>query len=25
MSATLSGGKKGFENRTQEVSAISRG
>jgi replicative DNA helicase len=25
MSATLSGGKKGYENRTQEVSAISRG
>jgi len=25
MSATLAGGKKGFENRTQEVSAISRG
>jgi replicative DNA helicase len=25
MSATLTGGKKGFENRTQEVSAISRG
>jgi replicative DNA helicase len=25
MSATLSGGKKGFENRTQEVAAISRG
>ena len=25
MSATLSGGTKGFENRTQEVSAISRG
>jgi len=25
MSATLAGGKKGYENRTQEVSAISRG
>jgi replicative DNA helicase len=25
MSATLSGGRKGYENRTQEVSAISRG
>jgi replicative DNA helicase len=25
MSATLSSGKKGYENRTQEVSAISRG
>jgi replicative DNA helicase len=25
MSASLAGGKKGFENRTQEVSAISRG
>ena len=25
MSATLAGGKKGFESRTQEVSAISRG
>ena len=25
MSATLPGGKKGYENRTQEVSAISRG
>jgi replicative DNA helicase len=25
MTATVSGGRKGFENRTQEVSAISRG
>jgi replicative DNA helicase len=25
MSASLAGGKKGYENRTQEVSAISRG